>query len=344
MRKALSIFLLVAGGLATIASGISGHLMEDQRRHIAYNYLLVSIGFVIIGVVLGVIHIWFEPNPNKAAKLQRIKRGERRAFGVYWDSDLHPLCPICRTPLTLSTRNLIYRIDPFNNSIPPPQPIPHCLKCDKALPLYDDDGNHITLGEAKKLLSPKEPKPEIEIETPKPEPLQLQTSGNLQTSDDYKPNKIAIEILKQIDKQVAYESELARVLNLEPKQLRNSLGLLEKHKYIRLHRPANLAPHYQLTQKGIDLLNKPVYTAPLPHSYEPDETSTKILLLLSDRDVFPDALTLSQRLWLNIERVKYILEELVDRQYVTETQFMHGDSEYSLTKKGRKFLIDKGLI
>ena len=63
-----------------------------------------------------------------------------------------PFCPVCEVPLTLSTKNLMYPIDPYNNSIPPPNPVLHCFKCDNIFDLLDEDGNELTLSEAKRLL------------------------------------------------------------------------------------------------------------------------------------------------------------------------------------------------
>lgn len=75
-------------------------------------------------------------------------------------------------------------------------------------------------------------------------------------TDNYKPDEMAIEILKQISKGIAYEGELGNVLKFERQQISNSLRLLEQHGYINLHRPENRAPYYLLTTKGIDLLTK----------------------------------------------------------------------------------------
>lgn len=75
-------------------------------------------------------------------------------------------------------------------------------------------------------------------------------------TDNYKPDEMAIEILKQISKGIAYEGELGNVLKFERQQISNSLRLLEQHGYINLHRPENRAPYYLLTTQGIDLLTK----------------------------------------------------------------------------------------
>lgn len=83
MRKALSMLLLIIGGLAGIAWGISGHLMEDQRRYHAYYCLCAGIGLTLIGIVLGAIHILSEPSPKRSVKLRRAKRDDASAFGAY---------------------------------------------------------------------------------------------------------------------------------------------------------------------------------------------------------------------------------------------------------------------
>jgi len=473
MRKIFFTLCIIAGGVGTLAALISGHLMEDQRRHIAYEWLLLCIPLTLFGLIPTIVNVWRDSPPKKTTKPQRIKRGERRAFGVFWDADLHPLCPVCKTPLILSTKNLIYPIDLLNNTIPPPPPIPHCLKCNEALPLYDDHGKLITLVEAKKLLSDKEAK--TEIASAKSQPLQLQipntpqnldsyttdetainllelfrddlpdddlihesfftsyhqlltdiqneTKHNLarffipeselkpkqisrreprmgnrpaieaayskdrfcarhiflfaldraisylkqnlkpkelaaklnsfelqnahhQSTDSYNPDKTAIEILKQIDKQITQESELARILNLEASHIRNSSGLLEKHGYIRLHRPKNLAPYYQLTQKGIDLLHKPIRTVPFPSGHDLiDETKSRILQYLADPNCRADEQAMSIVLKMHPTRLQVHLTELAQHDYVAVGGVNEWfETTYCLTTKAKRFLIERNLI
>lgn len=399
MANFLSIMALLAG----VAFAASAYFAYLQNNDLTFKLFIAGLFIAGLAVLLWLIHValnWFSKRyvrrsaltdqpPSQPRPLGT--SGERFAFGVYWDADLNPLCPVCRTPLILSTRNLIYPIDPFNDSTPPPVPIPHCLKCDKALPLYDDEGKHLSLAEAKRHLALKKLEPmakalnippthtqttvapqppesyqpdetdkkiisylykgvncqlsyiadavglddqetkvrlnrmtsskyvraprrtpsnlfapykltdkgiqfaidnglreqvpqpapqEVKAESPEPPPQQSQTTVTLQSADSYKPNETAIEILKQIYKGIAYESEITNTLKLNRVQTRIALAQLEEHDYIKLHSPENRAPYYTLTDKGNDELKKPIRTLPHP-SGKLDEKSEKILAFLA---------------------------------------------------------------
>jgi hypothetical protein len=463
MRKILYILLLIIGGLSSIAYSVSSHLMEDQRRYIAYTYLCVGIGLTLTGMVLGIIHILSEPKPVKPAEPRHTGRELKSSFGVFWDSSLNPLCPVCKTPLTLSRDKLIYRID---GGVPLPLPEPHCLKCGKVISLHDDEGNYLTLSEAKKRLSPKkavletkvlegqksEQRPDTEAkklrdareklrtvrkrlpegdieekyvliyhqalteiqqdtgrdmsrfrippnelkplvgkvelseehycdkgiffitidnainslksdsppiehppklaeaktETLNPLPVIIQAS-NVQPSPkapgSYEPDKTAIKIFIQISKGIAYETELANVLNLETKEVRDRLGLLKEHDYITLHRPENRAPYFQVTQKGYDFLKKPHRIVPFG-SGEPDEISIKILTLLADPKLPPYESEIASRLHLHPERAKHHLKLLVMQRYIYAIHIpgISRSATYKLDDAGRELLMRKGII
>lgn len=51
-------------------------------------------------------------------------------FGIYWDKELNPYCPVCKTPLTLISDSR-----------------PNCYKCDKIIPIVSSD-KRIGLAEA----------------------------------------------------------------------------------------------------------------------------------------------------------------------------------------------------
>jgi DNA-binding PadR family transcriptional regulator len=129
------------------------------------------------------------------------------------------------------------------------------------------------------------------------QPRQPQTSETPQPADSYKPDEIGVEILKQIGQQNSYESELANVLKLKPKQIRNSLGLLEKHHYVGLQRPENRASYYSLTQTGRDYLNRLLHSDQQSAITPPNEKLDKTLALLrSFRNNLPKrALDLSDK-------------------------------------------------
>lgn len=449
MPTAITILCVLTGG----AFAIGGLLKEDGRHNAAYDYFL--LGYALSGVTILLAFIHGVRTWRRKSKIEKIvvdesvtalhpHRPKNFKFNAYWDSDLNPYCPVCQTPLTLSIKKLIYRIDPFNNSIPPPPPVLHCLKCDDIITLYDDDGNELTLGEAKQLLSPikrKEidpPKPYVPSSERRPAP-QVPKSHVYEPDDkdkeiirylyksdvdrlpkfiaeaagldgpetelrlnklikegyvrrpprrtgrdaflpnqypltdkgkqfvidndlrdinstpetvepaayepDYEPDELARNILIQIEKGNGYESEIARALNIDTKQISQPLSLLEQHKYILLQRPTSRAPYYLLGDKGRDYFNKPAYTVPHPtgEGYMPDETSVKILLLLAQPD-YNDAYDLAEELQIHVEKVKYLLGELDRNYYVTEHHNFRGPNPFSLTHKGRKFLVDRNLI
>lgn len=144
-----------------------------QLNHVTSGHIFV---YLAVSFALAAVAVWTRQlvSRRRDTHTAPVIKNEKLRFGVIWDSELNPHCPVCKTLLTLSTRNLIYPIDPFTNKIPPPKPVPHCLKCDKALLLYDDNGKTVTLSEAKRLLSPQSPSHESLTTTPinQPKPVQ----------------------------------------------------------------------------------------------------------------------------------------------------------------------------
>jgi hypothetical protein len=63
-------------------------------------------------------------------------------FGVVWDKNGDPYCPVCEKPLAKHTVKIDGKIEAAL----------HCVKCDRSLALITDEGNRISLIEAKKLL------------------------------------------------------------------------------------------------------------------------------------------------------------------------------------------------
>jgi hypothetical protein len=56
-------------------------------------------------------------------------------FGIYWDEELNPFCPACKTPLTLISDSR-----------------PMCYKCDKIIGITDSE-KRMGLAEARKIIS-----------------------------------------------------------------------------------------------------------------------------------------------------------------------------------------------
>ena len=146
--------------LGAVAFALNSHYSSIGDRVAAVRFLISGIALSTLGILILAIRFyrsWFERRYVRRSELPPtppIKSDLKFRFGVYWDSELNPLCPADTTPLTLSTSKLLYVI---SDDVPPPKPVLHCLKCDKVIPLYDDFGKEITLSEAKRLLSLENP-------------------------------------------------------------------------------------------------------------------------------------------------------------------------------------------
>jgi DNA-binding MarR family transcriptional regulator len=163
---------------------------------------------------------------------------------------------------------------------------------------------------------------------------------------DYKPDQIGTQILVQIKKGNCFESEIANALELDPKQARISLALLEQYGYILLQRPSERAPFYLLSDKGSEwLLKTPVNSVPHPNPEQPNEAEKKILTLLASLDCYPVDYWLAEALSMSLTRLQFHLGELTKRDYVTANTFNdHLETVYQLTQKARRFLIENNLI
>lgn len=524
MKAVIAVLIVLTG----VVFAIGGFLKEDGRHIIAEEYFLAGYTLSTLTILLILTHailVWRRPPTRRAlANRQRFKR----AFGVYWDSDLHPLCPVCKSPLTLSRAGLLYRID---GGVPLPDPVPHCMKCNKAFPLYDDDANHLTLAEAKKRLSQKEPEART-LKAQEPEPAQQVTTQNteqpkkrelksrynvlwddnrdpfcplcekriietqvrrigsrlmgdlkcmycqvayvlkdddgqhitfdqakallslelsginaaqadtsepfkpdekdkkiiaylyagvdcldgyiaravgidtqeaqlrlnrfiehkyvhpprakptrpfagyrltdkgiqfaidnglrgesamqpskLQTANDYRPDETAIKILSKIEKDIVWESELARELKLEPAQVSSSLRLLEKYGFIRLHPPGERGPYYQLTPKGRGFLNKPVRNIPFPtreaprvlryfNAYHPDDLENAILLYMYEEDTPRLLEQIADKYGLNIHEARLRMNRLKDGGYVYQSlDHSQRRQQYGLRAEGVEYAL-----
>lgn len=178
------------------------------------------------------------------------------------------------------------------------------------------------------------------------ETSQPQPTDHLKPSDSYEPDATAIQILTMIEKQICWEGEIASNLKIEPKQVNNSLKLLEEHGYIRVHRPGDTAPYCELTQKGSDFLNKPVYKFQFHPSGRLDEASERLLTLLADPKCNPHPTPLGKASGLHPVRVHVLLTKLSERGYVAHNSYhrMTGEPGFCLTHLGREYLINNNLV
>lgn len=83
MRRVLLTLMAIAGTLGTIFVGLSGHLMEDQRRHIAYEWLMLSIPLALLGTIPQIAEIWRKPRPDKDPATRPHKPDYKFKFNAY---------------------------------------------------------------------------------------------------------------------------------------------------------------------------------------------------------------------------------------------------------------------
>ncbi|MFL6227282.1 MAG: hypothetical protein ACJ741_00730 [Pyrinomonadaceae bacterium] len=164
---------------------------------------------------------------------------------------------------------------------------------------------------------------------------------------DYKPDKTAIETLKEIAKGNGYESQIAEALKLNPVQVGISLSLLNQHDYIELQELENRGSYYRLKPKGSDFLKKPNRIVPFPTGHDIiDDAKLAILAVIASlvSNRYPSAI--ARETQMHIERVKYHLDALRAADYVffNSIHRVTGEPDYQLTDKAREFLIGKNLI
>ena len=359
LTAAIAILTILAGLTGTIA----GFLYSAGHKELSVQYLIACIAFSCVDIFLVIMKAAHKAKPTKELAANRHPRHVKHfKFGVFWDSLLTPYCPVCRTPLTLSTKLLIHDIRDT------PTPVPHCFKCNEIVDLYDDHGKALTLAEAKQLLSPKTPDTESsKTETPKlntaeprkqskepetkAEPIEKQNSEP-QPPEDYKPGKTETEVLKYIS-----ETDRPNPIKDLPEKLNKPALLIEacihaliKYGYVAFSPNATLPGGnvYGLASKGIDFLNQPDYRG-IPHPSgtgdAPNETEERILIHLAHPNCLPFLDGISIALELNPTRTQFHLTELIKRGYINVDSFNEWhDARYSLTQKGRKYLIERNLI
>lgn len=78
-------------------------------------------------------------NRNKKLKLK---------FGIYWDNetDPNPYCPICKAPLQVDERAFTF------NEVNLGSLKLTCLKCEKPIPIRDDNSQYVPFKKAKELI------------------------------------------------------------------------------------------------------------------------------------------------------------------------------------------------
>jgi DNA-binding MarR family transcriptional regulator len=184
----------------------------------------------------------------------------------------------------------------------------------------------------------------------KPEPPGL-TSEAPQAGDSYNPDKTAVEILKQISRGNAYQSEIANVLRVDPLQVSVRLAQLEQHDYVRIRRPKNRAPYYQITPKGNEFLNQPVRLIPFPtrpaprvllyiNAHHPDDVDTAILLYMYEEDAPRLLEQISKKFGLNIHEARLRMNRLTAGGYISQViDPLQRREQYRLRDEGVEYVL-----
>jgi len=102
-------------------------------------WALVALELIVIGLLVGTLI------DNRKRKVVTVVEPEmHKQFGVLWDNELRPHCPVDKTLLHLSGCVIAEGSRPAYDIL-------QCPKCKAEIPLYDEDG-HQTLLSAKDLI------------------------------------------------------------------------------------------------------------------------------------------------------------------------------------------------
>lgn len=184
----------------------------------------------------------------------------------------------------------------------------------------------------------------------KPEPPVL-TPEAARAGDSYEPDKTAVEILKQISRGNAYQSEIANVLRVEPMEVSVRLAQLEQHDYVKIQRPENRAPYYQISPKGNEFLSKPVRLIPFPtrpaprvllyvNAHHPDDVDTAILLYMYEEDGPRLLEQISKKFGLNVHEARLRMNKLRAGGYVSQdVDPLQRREQYRLRDEGVEYIL-----
>jgi hypothetical protein len=156
----------------------------------------------ILGAAVGLLIIWLLASLSFTVLFAfRVKESKRRIFrfGVYWDNRQTPYCPACSKPLSyINESKGFFTIWGFK-----------CAQCSAFIPLNDDDGRPIEIGDARRLLS----------------------GGPLEAPELDETSMQILQLVAEPNSKLTAE-DLARILNLHPQRMAHYLSNLSKQKYI----------------------------------------------------------------------------------------------------------------
>ena len=256
-------------------------------------------------------------------------------FGVLWDENNDPFCPVCEKRLIPMQITMIGSIRMGDLK---------CMSCQTSFILKAGNGDHVTIDEAKHIRRDVAELRAIGDRTL--EIIKRRSESQATEPTPYEPDEIAIKILTFLDdpqRQYVYDVEIGSSLGLDHKLVESYLAKLETIDYARVTRD-NLKGlnACAITPKGKEFLNKPRHKVPHPTG-ELSRTATDILVALSMASGAVGAHNLTAFLNLSPVRVEHDLEVLQEAGYVTSATY-HSKTSYFITDKGKAYLLDRNLI
>ena len=109
----------------------ASHILQVSFANLPISAVAVTAILLYLVLLTSYIVLCFKTWKNLKPKL-----------GVLWDKDKEPYCPFHKTPLARHKVSINGKTETALN----------CPKCNKTLPLIDDNANRLSLTEARKLL------------------------------------------------------------------------------------------------------------------------------------------------------------------------------------------------
>lgn len=282
-----------------------------------------------------------QPKPIESPKPsteQPKKRELKSRLNVLWDENRDPFCPLCeRRIIPTQVRRIGSR---WMGDL-------KCMSCQVAYVLKDDDGQHVTFEQAKKLLRQEETK--TNAEPPKPQPALNSEPA------DYEPDELAKKVLRYIhrDEGINPIEDLSKTLNVEPLEIEVRLDKLIDSGYVG-HNEYNLLRGnnpYSLNPEGKKwLLKTPIRNIPFPtreaprvfryiNAYHPDDTDNAILHYMYEEDAPRLLRQIAEKLSLNSHEARFKMNRLREGGYVAEAFEPSRREAYRLTDEGVEYIL-----
>ncbi len=256
-------------------------------------------------------------------------------FGVLWDENNDPFCPVCEKRLIPMQITQIgsWRMGDLK-----------CMSCEIPFILKAGDGSHLTVDEAK--LTRLDVAELRAIGDRTLEIIKRRPRSQATEPTPYEPDEIDVKILVFLappQRANVYVVEIANQLNLDHSLVDSHLGRLLTEGYVKATRDDKSSSYScSLTPKGKEFLNRPVNKVPHP-SGELSQTKRDILVALSMASGGVQVHNLTAFLQLSPVRVEHDLEVLQESDYVTAHSY-RSTTTYLITDKGKAYLLDRNII